>query len=162
MADEVPESAPEESAEGTGPGAWVDPYRAYNFKLEIQGVTEGHFTQCSGMGIKVDALEYREGGTGQVVNRVPGPVRYGDLTLRYGLTASSELWTWFMSAVEGRVERKNVSIVMLGPDGVQEVLRWDLIDAWPSEWRGAPLDALGREIAVESLTLVFASLSRAA
>ena len=38
-------------------------------------------------------------------------------------------------------------------------LRWDLINAWPSEWRGAPLDALGREVAIESLTLVFETLA---
>jgi phage tail-like protein len=50
---------------------------------------------------------------------------------------------------------------MLDTDGVTEVLRWDLINAWPSEWHGAPLDALAREVAIESLTLVFESLQRA-
>jgi phage tail-like protein len=141
-------------------GTWVDPYRAYNFKLEIQGVTEGHFTECGGIGIRVDAVRYREGGLSQVVHRLPGQVDYADITLRYGLTSSTELWDWFMTAVQGKVERRNVSIVMLGSDGVTEALRWNLIDAWPSEWRGAPLDALGREVAIESLTLVFETLQR--
>ena len=141
-------------------GTWMDPYRAYNFKLDIQGVTEGHFTECTGIRIEVQALRYREGGTSQVVHRLPGPVEYGDVTLRYGLTASTELWTWFMTAVQGKVERRNVSILMLGADGVTEVLRWNLVNAWPSEWRGAPLDAMGREVAIESLTLVFETLER--
>ena len=44
----------------------TDPYRAYNFKLIIQGVTEGHFTECTGLTVKVDAIKYREAGNNQV------------------------------------------------------------------------------------------------
>ena len=145
---------------GAQPGVFVDPYRAYNFKLIIQGVTEGHFTECSNMGIKVDAISYREGGQSQVVHRIPGRVQYADITLRYGLTLSTELWNWLMTAVKGKVERKNVSIAMLDSDGVTEVLRWNLVNAWVAEWRGAVLDALGREMAIESITLVFETVER--
>ena len=139
----------------------MDPYRAYNFKLLIQDVTGGHFTECTGLGVKVEAIEYREAGNNQVVRKIPGQVKYSDVTLRYGLTASRELWEWFLTGVAGQVERKNVSIVMLDPDGVTEVMRWNLINAWPSEWRGASLDAMNREVAIESLTLVFETLDRA-
>jgi phage tail-like protein len=142
------------------PGVSTDPYRAYNFKLEIQGVTEGHFTECTNLGIKVEAIRYREGGTSQLVRRLPGPVEYGDITLRYGLTASTEIWRWFLTGVKGKVERKNVSIVMLDSDGVSEAFRWNLVSAWPSAWRGAPLDAMAREAAIEEVTLVFESLDR--
>ena len=142
------------------PGVSTDPYRAYNFKLEIQGVTEGHFTECTNLGIRVEVVRYREGGTSQLVRLLPGPVDYGDITLRYGLTSSTEIWKWFMTGVKGKVERKNVSIVMLDADGVTEAFRWDLVNAWPSTWRGAPLDALAREAAIEEVTLVFESLDR--
>lgn len=141
-------------------GRVVDPYRAYNFKLEIQGVTKGHFTECSGLGVKVSDIKYREGGVSQVVRRLPGRVEYADVTLKYGLTSSSELWAWFMKSISGNVERRNVSIIMLQPDGVSEALRWDLMSAWPSEWNGAPLDALSQEAAIETLTLVFEGLER--
>jgi phage tail-like protein len=147
-------------ATGAQPGVWIDPYRAYNFKLIIQGVTQGHFVECSGLAVRVAAIRYQEGGD-NVVHRIPGPIDYGDVTLRYGLTASADLWNWFMAAVQGRVERRNASILILNTDGVTEVLRWDLINAWPAEWRGAPLDAMSREVAIESLTLVFESLQRA-
>ena len=133
---EAAATPPEAPAAAAQPGVWIDPYRAYNFKLVIQGVTMGHFTECTGLGVRVQAL-------------------------RYGLTSSTELWTWFMTGVEGHVERRNVSVLMLDTDDVTEALRWDLINAWPSEWRGAPLDALGREVAIESMTLVFESLQRA-
>ena len=139
----------------------IDPYRSYNFKLDIAGVTEGHFTECSGLGVKVTPIEYREGGNNQVVRHIPGPVEYAAVTLSYGLTASRDLWDWMLTAVQGRVERKNVSILMLDSEGSNEVLRWNLNDAWPSEWKGAPLDARSREIAIESLTLVFDTMDRA-
>ncbi|MCI0394185.1 MAG: phage tail protein [Chloroflexi bacterium] len=139
----------------------IDPYRSYNFKLDIAGVTEGHFTECTGLGVKVTPIQYREGGNNQVVRHIPGPVEYAAVTLGYGLTSSRELWDWMMLAVQGRVERKNVSIIMLDSEGNVEVMRWNLNDAWPSEWRAAPLDAMSREIAIESLTLVFDTLERA-
>ncbi len=157
MAEETPEAA----QTGAHPGAFTDPYRAYNFKLVIQGVTEGHFTSCTGLGVKVQVIKYREGGTNQVVHCIPGQVDYADITLRYGLTSSHEVWDWLMAYVAGKVERKNVSILVLDSSGVSEVMRWDLINAWPSEWHGAALDALNHEIAIETLTLVYETLQRA-
>jgi phage tail-like protein len=154
------QNAPQNAQAGAQPGAFVDPYRAYNFKLEIQGVTQGHFTECDGMGIKVNPIRYREGGTTQVIHVIPGPVEYADVNLRYGLTSSQEMWNWFMSAVKGKVERKNVSILLLDSDGVTEIMRWNLINAWPSRWQGTILNALSHEVAIESLTLVFETLER--
>lgn len=152
---------PPAAQSGAAPGTFLDPYRAYNFKLQIQGVTEGHFTDVSGLEVEVQPIRYREGGATQVVHVIPGPVTYGDITLRYGLTASAELWNWLQTAVKGTVQRKNVSILMLDSAGAQEVMRWDLTNAWPARWRGAPLDAMSREVAIESMTLVFETLQRA-
>jgi phage tail-like protein len=158
MAQQPPAAAP---SGGAQPAVRVDPFRGYNFKLEIQGITEGHFTDCTGMGVKLGVIEYGEGGTRAITRKLPGPVRYADVTLSYGVTVSRQLWDWLMSAIEGKVQRKNVSVVLLDPDGVTEVLRWDLIDAWPCEWRGAPLDALSAQIAIERLTLAVESYQRA-
>lgn len=136
-----------------------DIYRDYNFKLLLSGTSGGHFTQCSGIGIKVNPIAYREGGNAQIVHQLAGPVEYSPIILRYGLTDSAELWQWMQKAIDGRPERKNVSIVMLKADG-QDGVRWDLEFAWPMEWRAAPLDAMGREVAIESLCLVYERLNR--
>lgn len=156
----MPSAAPVAPQSAQQAGTFTDPYRAYNFKLEIQGVTQGHFTEISGMSIKVQPIKYREGGNNQVVHSLAGQVEYGDVTLRYGLTSSRELWDWLLTAVQGKVERRNVSILMLDSEGSTEVMRWNLIGAWPSQWQGTRLDALGREIAIEALTLVFETLER--
>lgn len=149
-------------AEAAAPaaGTLVDPYRAYNFKLEIAGVTEGHFTECSGLSARVGVIDYSEAGLARVVRRIPGRVEYGDVTLRYGLTASTQLWSWFQTALKGKVERRNISVLMLDEAGVTETIRWNLQNAWLSQWRAAPLEAASREVAIESLTLVFEALER--
>jgi phage tail-like protein len=143
------------------PSNRVDPYRAYNFKLEIQGVTEGHFVECVGLGVNVEVIDYREAGQGEVVRRLPGRVDYTDVTLRYGLTQSTQLWDWFQGVVSGKVERKNVSVVMVDTDGATETMRWNLLDCWPAQWQGAALNALSREAAIESVTLTYETLERA-
>lgn len=136
-----------------------DPYRAYNFRLEVSGLQAGAFTEVTGLGVKVESIQYREGGDPQSVRHIPGPVEYEPITLRYGLTDSQDLWNWLMQTVQGQIERRNASVVLLDSTG-NEAMRWNLIDAWPSHWQGAPLDAMSREIAIESLTLVYDSLER--
>lgn len=160
MPEEAQGAQTDPNAQQVAPGM-VDPYRNYNFRLDV-GAAEAHFTECSGMGIKVDTIEYREAGNNQVVRKLPGQVHYGEVTLRYGLTDSKQLWDWLMASAQGKVQRRNVSIIMLGADGgdLAPGLQWNLNQAWPAEWRGAHLDALGREAAIETLTLVYETLER--
>jgi phage tail-like protein len=66
-----------------------------------------------------------------------------------------------MTAVNGKVVRRNCSILLLDSDSVAEVTRWDLVNAWPSQWRGSILNGLSSEVAIESLTLVYETLQRA-
>ena len=140
--------------------AYVDPYRAFNFKIEVQGMTAGHFTEVSGLGAKVTPISYREAGNSQVVHYVPGRVEYSAITLRYGVTKDKDLFEWFKTGVQGKVKRINVSIVLVDADGTTEVMRWNLFNAWPTEWRGSLLDAHSQEVAIESLTLVCESMDR--
>lgn len=144
------------------PGTIIDPYRGYNFSVNL-GTSRGdcYFAQCSGLGVKVEAISYREGGAGHVTRQVPGRVEYSHVTLKYGVTdgQAKELWNWLMTAAEGRVERENISIVMLNSDN-SPGFQWDLLRAWPTEWNAAPLDALCQQVAIESLTLAFEELKR--
>lgn len=137
-----------------------EPLRNFNFHVEVAGVVAGHFTSVSGLGARVHPIRYREAGVAQIVRNLPGPVEYAEVTLRHGLTRNVELWNWMQATVQGRVERRNISIIMLGTDGASEALRWNLIGAWPCEWQGMMLDALGREVAVETLKLAFDQLER--
>ncbi len=144
------------------PGNVVDALRAYNFNLIINNVNSGHFVAASGFDVLVDKILYREAGLNQIVRAIPGRVTYSSVTLRYGLTTTTELWDWLMSAVNGQVSRRNVTIAMLDSTGSNTVLRWKLANAWPEQWHGAPLDALSRELAIETLVLAHDGLVREA
>lgn len=139
----------------------TDIYRAYNFRLDIQGQAAGYFTEVSGLQVSVESIAYREGGGPLGVRKLPGRVHVGDITLRYGLTSSTELWDWLMTAASGNVERRNISIILLQPDGVQEATRWNAYNCWASEWRGARLEGIAQQAAIEQITLVTESLERA-
>ena len=155
-----PESPPPAQDAGAQPGALVDPFRTYNFKLLIDGVNEGHFTQFSAIKAKVGVIRYREGGGGAAVRKLAGPLELGEVTLSYGLTQSSELWDWFQASAAGEPQRKNVSVLLMGPDGVTEKKRWNLLAAWPTEWNAPALDALGDTVAIESIVITFESFNR--
>jgi phage tail-like protein len=141
--------------------ARLDPLRGYNYKLDAGPDLQGSFTEVSGLEIRVPAIRYREAGEKQIVRALPSRPEYGEITLRYGLTTSKALFDWFMKGVtDGAADPKHVHIIMLANDGATELTRWSLDNAWPTCWRGAALDAMGHEVAIESLTLVFERLER--
>jgi phage tail-like protein len=70
------------------------------------------------------------------------------------------MWNWLQTAVQGRVERKNISLVLLDNDGATEAVRWNLMQSWISEWRGATLSALSSGVAIEEMVLVYETLQR--
>jgi phage tail-like protein len=141
-------------------GTRNDPYKGYNFKLTIKEKEEAHFTECSGLGAKIQVIDYRAGGEGQIVRRLPGQVQYPEVTFRYGLSDSKVLFEWFIGITEGKIERRNVSVAMLNDDGKTQGPQWNLLEAWPSEWRAADLNALGKEVAIETLKLAYERLER--
>lgn len=157
---EAAEKPPANQPSPAQPGTYVDPYRAYNFRLEFQGQVEGYFTECLGFGARVEAIQFREGGAGRIVHRLPGRVEYDNLTLRWGLTTSRMLWDWFMDVAAGKIERKNVTIMLLDNEGSAEVTRWNFYEAWPCVFRGTELDANGNRAAIEEMVLTFNYMER--
>lgn len=152
---------PEEQTKGQPRvGALIDPYRNYNFLLRIQGIAEARFTECRGLAVQIEPIRYRESGAGQVVRALTGQTTYQNVTLAYGLTSSLDLWNWMMASARGTVMRLQASVVMLDSNGATEGMRWDLTNAWPCAWRGAPLDAMGRTVAIEEMELAYDTLER--
>ncbi|WP_342376305.1 phage tail protein [Myxococcus stipitatus] len=149
---EAPEAASREQESRSRARVLADPFRAYPFKLRIDGAIEGHFTQCSGLEGEVLGPRARTRGSPSATA--------GDMTLRQGVSQSPALWSWFLASMNGVPRCRGVSVLLLDMDGVTERMRWTLDEAWPKKWRAAPLDALGRRIAIDSLTLVFESLRR--
>ncbi len=138
----------------------IDPYRNFNFLVEIDGITQAGFTDCSGFGASNDPIEYREGGENRTVRKLPGLTKYTNITLKWGLTDLRELYDWFRRTVNGVIERKNGSIIVLDLEG-NEKLRWNFFNAWPTKWDGPDFSAKGTDVAIETLELAHEGIERA-
>ena len=138
----------------------VDPYKSFKFLLEIDGIVQAGFSECSGFGSEIEVVEYREGGEPSTVRKLPGKVSYPDMTLKWGITDSRELYDWHFTAVSGQIERKSGSIVLLDDIG-EEKIRWNFFDAWPSKYDAPDFNATGNEVAIDALTIAYERLERA-
>jgi phage tail-like protein len=134
-----------------------DPYRNYSFRVQIEGVTSAGFTEVSGLSAEAEVIEYREGADVRSTRKLPGLITYTNVTLKRGITASRELFHWWMTVVNGTVQRRNVVIVLLDEDR-QEVLRWQLREAWIAKIEFGDLQAEGNEVAIESIELAHEGL----
>ncbi len=72
---------PSPAAPAAQPGAPQDPYRAYNFKFEINGTVQGHFVRINDLGFKLERSFYRAGGENPPVRSFPGRVKYPTVTM---------------------------------------------------------------------------------
>ncbi len=137
-----------------------DPYGAFSFLVEIEGLVVGGFTEVTGLQLEIEVQEYREGGQNDYVHRLPGPARYAtNLVLRRGLTDADTLWTWQRATAWGDVVRRNGSIVLLDESGT-EAWRWNFRGAYPVRRTGPDLRAGADAVAVESLELAHQGLTR--
>ncbi len=95
------------------------------------------------------------------MKKIPGRMKWGDITLKRGMTDDMDMWKWRQLVEEGKIDeaRKNGSIVMFDQKG-SEVARWDLINAWPSKISGPTANAGSNEIAIEELTVCHESYKR--
>jgi phage tail-like protein len=129
----------------------ADPFTGHRFNVEIDGVTAAAFSEVSGLDSTTDVIEYRTGGD-PVIRKLPGLHRFGNITLKRGLTKDRSLWEWRVSVVEGRVQRRNGSIILLNAAG-EDVLRFNFFNGWPCKWEGPTLNARTNEVAVETIVI---------
>ena len=138
----------------------VDPFANFRFRVEIDGIPQAAFMECSGLGSQVAVIEYRDGSDPPVVRKLPGRVSYPDIVLKWGVTASKDLYNWHLGVIQGQIQRKNGSVILVGSDGTDQV-RWNFANAWPSKWDGPTLNAMGNGVAIESLTITCESQQQA-
>src|SRR5437868_13188482 len=94
-------------------GNRVDPYRGFNFLIEIDGITRAGFQECSGLDATTDVTEYREGADPNHKRKLTGLNSFSNITLKWGVTDSDELWKWRQTVLDGNAERKRLD----HPDG---------------------------------------------
>lgn len=136
-----------------------DPYRAYNFVLEIDNLARGAFAEVGGLTAEGDAVDYREGSDlQQNVRKLVALRKYANITLKRGYTQDKGLWQWYTNIMNGVADRRNVTIVLMN-EARQPVLRWHAENAWINKIEGPAFKASGNEVAMESVELVHEGLT---
>lgn len=141
--------------------ARLEPLREYNFIVDLGAGDQVLFTECYGLGARVNPIRFRAGGAGETVRYLTGRVDYSEATFRYGVTRSaSVLWDWFQEGVRGIVRRREVSVVMLKPDGVTPEFNINLSGAWITQLIAPSLQAAGTEAAIEEIRLIYEGIAQ--
>jgi len=147
-------------------GRASDPLIGFTFRLEVTGATAitGYFTECSGIGSENEIIEHKvvdEGGH-EIVQKIPGRLKYQDVTLKRGITADMQLWDWRALVAAGTMgsARANMSIIMMDRD-YTDVARWDFVNAWPSKVTGPSVKSDDNSFGVEECTIVHEGMIRA-
>lgn len=137
-----------------------DPYAQFNFLVLLDGVASAGFTEVTGLNTESDIIEYREGNYVGGVHKLPGLMKFGQLTLKRGYTLNQDLWLWRKTTLDGATERRNGAIVLLD-EAREPKLRWEFFEAWVSKYDGPALSATTAEAAVEGIELAFENLQQA-
>jgi phage tail-like protein len=135
-------------------------HATFRFAVQIDGITEAVFTECTLPTLEVQVHQQMEGGLNNAVHQLPGRVKAGKITLKRGITTSSELLEWYMSVAQGELEesQRTLSVVMYN-SLLEEVLRWDFQGAFPSRWTGPSFVSGNSQVAIETLELAYQAMA---
>jgi phage tail-like protein len=139
----------------------TDPFRAFNFRIEFDGLTVGSFSECSGLTAEGDSVDYREGtDIPLTVRKLVALRKYTNIVLKRGYTTNNELWAWYKNIANGVADRRNGSIILMDEER-NEVMRWQVENAWINKIEAPTFNATANEVAIESCELVHEGIALA-
>jgi phage tail-like protein len=140
-----------------------DPLLGFNFALNLEGMIAGYFTECTGIGSEHDVVEHKvvDKQGHEIVRKIPGRLKWQDVTLKRGVTSDLEIWKWRQSVIEGDMTsaRQNISIQMLDRN-YTPIATWHFQNAWPSKVTGPQFKADSNEFGIEEVTIVHEGMYR--
>lgn len=141
------------------------PFTAFNFAVEISvpglspKVCNAAFAECDGLEMSMEVKTIREGGNNGRQIRLVGPLAFGQLTLKRGMTDSFDLWDWFTAVMSNARLRATASVVLFAGDGQTERARFELVGCLPVKLKAPPLNARDGMVAIEEFQLAYESLT---
>jgi phage tail-like protein len=140
-----------------------DPMLGFNFMLELDGALAGYFTECSGVGSENEIVEHKvvDKSGHEVVRKIPGRLKWTDISLKRGITSDLQIWQWRESVIKGEMKsaRKAISITMMSRD-YKPLAKWHFANAWPSKVTGPNFKSDDNSFAVEELGIVHEGMYR--
>lgn len=157
----------------------ADEYPFTAFRFDVQLVVQNHkqvdltsplcgalFAECDGLEMSMEPKTVKEGGNNLEQIHLPGPVSYGQLTLKRGMTANLDLWKWFNAAAGGLNRGQDANkrgltaqgLVTMRDGAGQPTLLFDLFGCLPVKMKGSALNAKDGQVAVEEMQIAYRSL----
>lgn len=137
----------------------LDPFRTFNFRLEIDNTNVAAFSDVSGLSSDGDVAEYRVGTEmANTVRKLVGLRKFTNITLKRGYTKDATLWEWYANITNGQADRRDGSVILMD-EAHTDVLRWNFENAWINKIEGPTMNAKGNEVAIESIELVHEGLT---
>ena len=138
-----------------------DPFRNFKFRVEIDGVAEAAFSEVAIGDTSTEAIDYREGTEPNHVRKLPGMTKYGNITLKRGVTDSQVIYQWHKDIVDGKIgeKRKSITIVVIDEAG-KDKARFVVSECWPTKYDPSDLNGKGNEVFIELLELVNEGIER--
>jgi phage tail-like protein len=141
----------------------TDPLVGFHFAIEVQDMLTGYFTECAGLGSEHDVIEHKviDDSGHEIVMKIPGRLKWGDITLKRGITDNMDIWDWRKKVEDGDVDgaRSNGSIVMFNQQ-FDEVARWNFERGWPTKVSGPSVKSDSNAIGIEELVITHEGLWR--
>ena len=133
----------------------TDPLAGVHYMLDCGSVGQGYFTEIDNIGSESEIVEHRiinELGV-EVIQKIPGRLKFNNITLRRGITGNMDMWTWRKLVEDGLVNqaRTNCSVTLLNQE-LTPIAQFTLTNAWPVSIAKPALDADG--VTVEEIVLV--------
>ncbi|MDJ0706131.1 MAG: phage tail protein [Leptolyngbyaceae cyanobacterium MO_188.B28] len=146
-------------SQAIGPKNFGQNYITTNrFYVEMESELKASFTECSGLDVQIDKEVFSEGGVNEQQRVLLKQVKYGDITLKRGMTDDLTFWDWINKVLEdGRAERRNISILVFNQAG-ETMQSWTLQGAVPVAWKTPSFQADSSSVAIEELTLAYEGL----
>jgi len=145
------------------PARATDPLVGFHFKLDVSGKVTGFFTEVSGIGSETEVIEHKVVNESAIdfVQKIPGRLKWGDITLKRGITAQMDAWQWRAMVEKGDIQgaRANATITAFD-QSYNPVAVWEITNAWPSKISGPSLQSDSNAFTVEEMTLCHEGINR--
>jgi phage tail-like protein len=145
------------------------PFTAFRFEvvLDLDQPTPGldsplcdaAFAECEGLEMSMEPKTIESASVTNAQQYVIGKTKYGQVTLKRGMTSNLQLWQWFSQGTRpGSVLTAHGQITLWDSTG-SPALQVNLAGCLPVRMRAPALNAASGLVAVEELSLVCAQMT---
>lgn len=158
-------------------GARNDPILAYNFRINLLDATSSNaaavtsialtplvvnplagFSECTGLEMTLETEDYEEGGNNGTVLKFPKRTKWGEITLKKGITRKTDLFDWYYGFTQGITKRKDGIIILMNEKHEPHTV-WKFRRGLPVKYVAPQLNAQQNNVAIETLTIAHEGMS---